>query len=541
MSANNPKPLNRSGYFDEAFDLRQYVRIVIKNWLLILVFALAPAMALAILSFLSPDDYTSEADLALLDVRSVLIFDPTFTTVPEERPAFTAGTNDRKDALLTLAESTSLALQVLTKIASQTSTSSFTLNELRTAMHADQTGDLLQLQVTWGDPQTAATIANAWAQTYAEIANRSYVNTISKTPAEARQTAQEAFTRYQAAQQSLETFIAANNLDNLKRKVGEMDALIAALQEQEATAIRQSRSLTAVTANHLAATTQNVLLSQMDASIERKAQDRIRQLDDRYARKAELERLQSQLQDLRQQMENRSVSAAAASGDALATLFTRSGLFRQEHMPELSLQLDLNQLAQNGSNVTPTDIDALLAIVQTGLTETNREIERLNEALFDGKGLEIPTAVPPRHALLETIEAQTQAVLQTKVQFDAGADGANQDPLGQALARLSQERQGLLAKVEQLEAQARELTRTRDTNWELYKTLDNKSREVEAQFATGAPQVRITLEALPPPEPDSHNTILYALAAAVFGGALGILFALAREHWRAPALPVRAQ
>jgi hypothetical protein len=275
----------------------------------------------------------------------------------------------------------------------------------------------------------------------------------------------------------------------------------------------------------------------MELSITGEADDRARKLNDWYERKAELERLQLQLEDLKAQLDDGNTSAAAASGDALALIFTRAGLFRQEGMPELLLDIDLAQLSDLGTDLTAAEVKALLRIVEDGLNEANGEIEQLTEVLFLGTNFDIPSQIPEDHELFRLVNAQVESALNADVgpQINGNIFGTGVEPLDRTLGQLSDQRQVLNAQLENLEARLRELSRTRDTAWGLYTTLDNKAREVEAQFATGAPQVRLAVQALPPLEPNPRGRLVVSLIAAGVGGMLGLLYIFGREYWQSSA------
>ncbi len=275
----------------------------------------------------------------------------------------------------------------------------------------------------------------------------------------------------------------------------------------------------------------------MELSIKGEANDRARILNDWYERKANLERLQIQLKDMQGQLEEGNTSAAAASGDALALVFARAGLFGQEGMPELLLNVDLAQLSETGQKLTSADVEGLLHVVEDGLNEANGEIERLTEELFLGTNFNIPGQIPEDHELFRLVNAQVESALNADVGLQINGDvfGAGVEPLDRTLGQLSDQRQVLSAQFENLEARQRELSRARDTAWGLYTTLDNKAREVEAQFATGAPQVRLAVQALPPLEPDPRGRLVVSLIAAGVGGMLGLVYIVGREYWESSA------
>jgi uncharacterized protein involved in exopolysaccharide biosynthesis len=525
-------------YLEFEFNPRPYIETFIKHWKLILGLAFTVAVAAFLAGTLRPAYYTAEADVSLLNIHSEIVFDEQFKTVPLEEGLTNQSqqADNRREALQALAKSQSLLIGVFAEVSPQLGTEEQDFEAFLDAIEAQTAGDLLRLRVTWDDPEIAAAIANEWAGRFSVVANQSYVST-SGTPDEADAAASAAFEKYQAAQEMLEAFVAENDLDLIRREVAELDVLAAERQAQKIDLLRLTTSTPISSSIHLADTTRNTLLRQMELSIEGKANDRARILNDWYDRKANLERLQIQLKDMKGQLEEGNTSAAAASGDALALVFARAGLFGQEGMPELLLDVDLAQLSETGQDLTSADVEGLLHIVEDGLDEANGEIKRLTEELFRGTNLDIPGRIPEDHELFQLVNAQVESALNADVglQINEQIFGAGVEPLDRTLDQLSDQRQVLSARLENLEARQRELTRARDTAWGLYTTLDNKAREVDAQFATGAPQVRLAVQALPPLEPDPRGRLMLSLIAAGAGGLIAIVYVFGREYWKSSA------
>lgn len=548
MSEVPSSPPEYYSYFEDEIDLRQYVEVLVEHWWVIIGLALVAAIAAFVFGSLGPDMYTSEADVSLLNIRSEIVFDPQFTTLPENE-----GQSVRRDALQALATSRSLLAEAYENVVSDLPSNEQSFETFTERVTVTPAGDLLRLKVTWEDPEVAAMIANEWASVYIQTANRSYVTTSSQTPEEARSTAADAFAEYEQVQEEYETFIADNDLDKVQREAGEVDELISSLQEQKTSALQLANTTPITAANQLAIATRDTLLNELTVSAQRGPQDRIRQLNDLYDRKATLERLQFQLQDLRDQLDAGTTSSAAAAGDVLAVMLARAGLtgesnnrnlttveqgnetesqpnivLPQTTAPQLALQIELAQLAENSGDLTPADIESVLNIVEQSLQDTEREISTLTETIYSGTESEIPTEIPSEHRLFQVVQSQVDAMLNTEIALAPDATATQNLALSQTLDRLSEHRQQLRAQIEKLQAQERELQRQRDSAWELYKTLDNKAREVEAQFATGSPQVRLSVPARPTQVEDARGRLRLSLIAAVLGAMIGVFFALMR-------------
>jgi capsular polysaccharide biosynthesis protein len=539
MTENSSTPSRQVSNFDDPIELRPYIEALIRHWWLIIGLAVVAAVAAYLVGSRGEVTYTAEADVSLLAIHSEVVFDPQFKTVAVD-DSWANREGQREGALQALAKSKSLLSEVFAQVSPQLEPKDRNFGAFMSATQAEVVGklpsDLLRLRVTRDDPEVAMLMANAWAEHFVAVANQSYMSTSSPTLDEARVSADNAFDKYQVAQGELEAFIAENDHDLVRREIGELDVLIEELQEQKTNALRLANSTQVLSANQLANTTRDVLLEQMDQSVRSQAEDHARQLNDWYERKAALERLHLQLDDLHTQLEKGNTSTAAASGDALALMFTRAGLFRAGGTPELLLDIDLTQLGENGQDLSPDEAGALLQVVEDGLAEADIEIKRLTDELFRGSAVDIPSSIPEDHELFQVVNTQVESILNIGVTLDTGSAELETQPLSRFLDQLSDRRQTLRAQKESLDAQERELTLGRDTAWELYKTLDNKAREVEAQFATGAPQARLAVRAATPvvPDrlPDSRNRILMAAALA---GMLGVLYVVGRTYWNLSA------
>lgn len=515
---------------EQVISLRPYFEVLLSRWLLISGVALTVGIVVFALSFLWPSSYTAESNISLLNIRSTVIFDDSFTTVPNIPSPYVQQDN-RPDALLALAESPSLLGDVLAQLNDELAEPPLSLTPY---VSAKIKGDLLQLRVTWSDPQEAALIANVWTKQYLQVVNRSFVNTGSSDPEEARQAAEEALGKYQVVQDDLEAFIATSELKQRQHEIRELETLLNTLYQQRSEAMTLLNSTSISSTTELANATSQALLTQVAASVDRATADQVRRLDMWYAYRAQLERGQAELAGLEAQLAGGQQSGGAASGDYLALLLTRATLFGAELGGDSQLQLDLSQLSASGGEVTAEDVALLQRIVAEQIQEADAEIERLSVALIEGDERLVPASLVGDHPLLEALQGQVQALLANDL--TSAPDEVASSPLGESLTVLAGRLQRLEAEVEELEARERELRRARDTAWTLYTTLDNKAREVEAQFATGVPQVRLAVGARVPTLANPRGGLLSSLMAAFATLCLAALFVVVRHYWGRPVV-----
>lgn len=151
---------------EEEIDLRVYVEVLIRYWKWIAGLALAAAVvAFAVSSFISPT-YEATALAAITKPRYVMQFDPRFQTEDVTQPY---------KAYPELATSDDLLRDLMTKVDSLPKGVE-SLQDVRGMLEAKLGADpsLVQLVVSSHDPETAAYVANGWAELFVTQANEIY-------------------------------------------------------------------------------------------------------------------------------------------------------------------------------------------------------------------------------------------------------------------------------------------------------------------------------------------------------------------------------
>jgi capsular polysaccharide biosynthesis protein len=240
-----------SEYSEQEIDLRPYIDAVLSNWYWILGLALVVGIVayIATSALVSPS-YEATALVSITEPRQRLQFDPRIVTVEENQPLKAYPEIAVSDELLSILQ------------AESPTAAAYSLQQLRSILKASPGSDpsLLRLSATYVDPETAAEIANDWAELFVTWANRTYGDSSEEqltffeesldTAAVDLQVAEEALVEYQA--RNLST-IKLNELEALKKthadllaKEGEIellfqdiDSLLALSQNSDSTASDQ--------------------------------------------------------------------------------------------------------------------------------------------------------------------------------------------------------------------------------------------------------------------------------------------------------------
>jgi len=188
---------------EEEIDLRQYVEVLIRRWKWIAGLALGAAVAALVVSFLIPPTYEATALVAITEPRYVMRFDLRFETMNNVPPAYRAYPE--------LAASDDL-LQDLLASFDPLPEGVETLQNLRGMLEAGSGADpsMVRLVARSSDPEEAARIANAWAESFVARANEIYGAHSEDQTSFFEDQLERAQAELEAAEQALVAFQAHN-------------------------------------------------------------------------------------------------------------------------------------------------------------------------------------------------------------------------------------------------------------------------------------------------------------------------------------------
>jgi len=327
---------------EEEIDLREYVDVIVKRWKLVLGIPFLAVLVAALVSFLLLlPVYEAKAGVLIIKVKSEITFEPKFRTLSDaELTSAGMDVAAGRQALVALAESSTIASQVITKLETTLKPQEREIGTLLKMVGVTAQGDFIAIGVQARDPKKAAAIANAWGQVYEEYVNELY-GQMPQSLSDVQAQAVIAKGNYQQAEEALARFLGDNKVDALTREI-------------------QARQNT---------------------------------LADYYAAQRGLDRLIADAAALRDQLrQGTSSSAPTTTGNSLATIFLRANAFTLSSGLPTQLQLSLNQLPASGENAAQQigEIETLLANLQARKDEIQallskgtleQELLRLQEQL----------------------------------------------------------------------------------------------------------------------------------------------------------------
>jgi capsular polysaccharide biosynthesis protein len=330
---------------EEEIDLRPYFVALVRQWRTIMIIVVAAAIGAALIAITLPQGFTASADVLILPTRSQLTFDPRFVT---NNTVFGTDTASRRQALIALASSPLLEEQIRAKLPPELVGKEYQPGALANRIRVKTEGDLLHIEATAADTQSAQALADAWGQAYVRSVNDLYGKNTTLLEQLGAQVS-DAQKRYDDTQRGLETFVGSSTIvqvgQQISMTVDLLDESRAGTQKLYAQYLTQARDLEAT------------------------------------LRDAET---------LRQQV-------ASGQSEGLANNLAALAL-RARAVGDVQLPFDLRfdnpgALVQNNS-ATLTDLDALIGVLQQRRVALIEQSQQLAQAIGDGEqGGGLPTGL----------------------------------------------------------------------------------------------------------------------------------------------------
>jgi uncharacterized protein involved in exopolysaccharide biosynthesis len=396
---------------EDEIDLRPYILGLINNWWRIALIASVGAVAALGISLFLPREYVATAAILLTRTQTSLNLAEQFPTVREN--VYDPGS--RMDALLTIAQSDSIALAALNSVGDRLPADERDLEAIKDRVEVTDKGDSILVSASAKTPQLGAEIANTWANQAVLAINQAYSG--DQPLAEIQSRLITAEQDYEDAQSALESFLRDNQITLLEKKIDEAKNLLS-----EA------------------------------------VNDRAWQISYYYNRKQSMQDLKVKAEALQQQLRDGKSSSAGSIGDAIALLKLHSNAFgidqtsnaRSLWLGESSnagtpnstppLAFDLQLAEVSSLNDTPSsyaeDLDRIIQQADAEISKADNALRDLNQNLIQGGS----------NTVIEAAAAQVQE---------------------------------LQAQLENQEAHQRELTSNRDLAWEAYQALVQKETEIK--------------------------------------------------------------
>ncbi len=506
--------------YDDEIDLRQYIDTLLRWWREILAITLLCAIAAFSVSSLLPPTYEATANIAMVKEQTTLDLGSAVTTATESDLAM-AGSRftTRLNTLAQLVNNPVVAERVVNQLSGEW----FAVGapgpaQLARQVKGEATKDtgLIAIHVRDGNPQRAAALASAWAETFVSFANGLYSSNAGNYDVIVEQL-QKSEAEYNSAQAEMEEFLKDNRIDALSGAIDERTSMIARLQADKSVVL---------TTLYDQAWDGDLLEASVDALLASKAYPCERQtavpdesdesvelsLPEATLSTAVMERVQALIRDttLRKQFERQLVDVRRMQdqlnegGDpesnALALFLLKSAIFETSGSLPGNLQLSLDGPIAQAQETQIADLRALEASLI-------RQIATLDATIT------------------QDYETLTQ---NTTYGYEAIVVDDPEDFVNATRDGLQAEVQNLRAQLEAEQARERELTAQRDLAWESYQTLARREAELRVDRELPESEVRLATPATVPLSPVSpqrlRNTALAGAVGAMLGVGVAFLF-----------------
>lgn len=452
--------------YEEEIDLRPYIQAVVGKWIWVVGTAVLAAGIGFVATLLVPPTYKAETAVAIVRTRTDITFDPRIVTEDE---AFARDQSARRSALVALVTSTDVIEAVLADVGDQLDPDQRRVPTLRRMVNTSSSGDLIQIQVSHSNPQTAALLANSWGQQYERHINQLYSGSRGDGLATLATQVAQARSRYEVAQAALEQFTRANQLAALPLEIASLEAVLAdyygLLASVQANPVQLSHK---VLAQHY----------------------------------TDLQQIESWLlaaQSLRQQ-----VAASNASGARVANQVSFTALHSQIYssMPlSVTVPVEIQVVLSEETAVSPADVDNLITVLEQRRQDTLTAIEALQANLILAE-------------LLVVVRA------------------AEERPLASTVDTLSQQIAALQAELVAQEAEQSDLVEAREVAWETYQSLIRKQVETEIAAQTLGSEVRVASRAALPDRSSGQSGLVNTAVAGALGAFTAVLLILVMRAYR---------
>ena len=454
---------------EEEIELRPYIQALLKRWHWIVGAVVLAVVTTFIITRLASPTYEAKSSIAIIRSRTDVSFDSRIQTLSEgELASLNTDANSRRNALIGLVKSNVVASDVLTEVGDLLLENERNLSALLKMVEVESEGDLIHILVQYHDAEIATQIANSWARSFEQTANKLYGTRDDTNLALVIDQLESAEAVYEASQQNVETFIRDNEIELLQREIDASQAVLDAYQLAR----------------------DNI----QSGTIQLQSDNQQLTLGAFYNDVSQVELWLIEAEALREQVRTGQNSDTEKLANTLAFISLQSEVFGGS----LPVQLQIN-LNEPGAGVSLAEVDTLINVLQLRQETTNSQIEQL-------------------HNNLSITELNNTSL------------GAGH-PINTRIEEINETLRSLEAQKEAQEAQKLRLEESRNLAWETYQALLRKQAEVEVATQTSGSEVRFASPAVPPKEPVSNQTLLKLVIATGLSLSLAIAIIFAWEWW----------
>ena len=448
-------------------EIRWYYKVIRHSIWLIILSMLIPAIVALIVSQVLPHSYIAQTEVVLYKSKANLIFDSRFQTISEDDLIRLSGQDPRRQTLAALAISDQVLSDTIASLPVDLQ-KGWSVDKLSGKVAVETVGNLLILTANGSNPQEAATLTNLWAQAFAHIANQSFSppSTTVQVLMGQKDTAQLA---YDEAERFLVDFLADNQIDELQFQVSVVERAINDLRDAYQSTEKSG-------------------------------------LMDTVRVKQQVPLLINQAQSLRSTLAQDPDTDPIDTATQVSILLLAATAYNSS---QTSLPVTADKVIPATQSQIQLSIQSLIETPQT-TSEAIVSLDRFITSL-SSLGVTLEQSSLDKGKILLSAPELTQALLSEilSLQVDLDRNSAN---------------------LEKEKSKLKEITQTRDLEWENYKILSGKASEASIALQTAETEVVIATQAIAPQKPSGSNKIINTAIAGLLGLFFGLVIALLRAH-----------
>ena len=535
--------MENNDYYLETIDIGKYIEALLRQWRLIISTTLVCAFIAGLVSVLLPKNYETRALVSSTRQISTVSFGSNIETLSEEELEYTQRDySSRMNSYVSMVKNPTIAEQVISDLGDKMPSKLQEIGELLENVEGElvSQSDSIAIEVTCNNPVWASEIANTWAKYYVEHLNSIYAESANEEVALAVQSQVELYhSNYKQSQAELEEFLTSYRANELQRQVTELQTILDNLQNSQTKLLNTSISKMIehdlnIVDNYFSAAAQNQLYI-------------LSEYNQRYYKLGRLTSLLDVAENMREQIQQGGASAAQSNALALMILkmeafsvYVPQGMGQtdqqmyENHQSYTGNELPNIELQTNLETLTPeqmiSDLDSLISVLTAYQVTLEEELKTLSQDLASTESekteLEVLAQQIRKEGALATIEENLQfAGVESLLPLEK-----TDSPLQIKIASLEQQIRDIESELEDIWSQKRELTKTRDLNWQTYQDLKTKSAELDVSANTANRAVTLAVTA-PVPIKDSVNEAKNTALVAVIALILSIIAVSIIEFW----------
>ncbi|MFP4394981.1 MAG: GumC family protein [Anaerolineales bacterium] len=536
---------------EEEIDLTIYIDILLRWWWLIGLAAILVGGSAYVVSSLMTPTYEASAGVVLLKSKVEVSFGSGIESLTEEDLMF----NSQVQGSSALIDRTARRLNTLTGMVKDGAIASQVAEALAGVLEPEELepgvlsakvkGELyspegggesntIQIIVSDEDPETAALIANAWAEAFEQHINMIYGVDAALPFEDIQSQVDNAKVAYDTAQAAWVEFLTEEDrIGELQRQVAEQEELLAKLRAGRQDSVVEIVTRQAEVQKRLFDVSVGSEINFNLLTFEKRLGEMLDEYRNAYERKQRFETLLYEAGVIREQLVSGDDISARTMGLSIYTF--KQKVLAAGGLPVESLELQATSLEEVltvglSREEQLADLENLIAMMEADVAVQEAIIEQYETALAQNQSYEFLQTLTPDY--LDMTDSESEKALGRTADWKGLLTYSDilETPFTQEIDQLEQEVRLLRAEVVRLQDLKEERQKERSLAWQTYSNLLSKKQEIDVAQATGSTEVRFASTAVPPRSPVGPRKMMNTAVGLAIGLMMGVFGAFLFDY-----------